>query len=118
MRSKVDSKHRSKLIDAKLYKEMMECLKSYLTYDKLQILNYPSSTPLYEAMDNLASLYAPKTKTFCRNTSLKTRVCKAVAVQALGYQKFWTRIFDTLGLTIDDSVAASLKTRDRKKIAK
>ena len=47
--------------------------------------------------------------------SLRTRVGIAAAVQALGYQECWKRIFDELFLTKDDVFTASLKARDRKK---
>ena len=66
-------------------------------------------------MNNSVQCYAPKTKTFCRTTSLETRVGIAAAVMALGYEEFWTRVFLELGLDMDDSLASSLRARDQKK---
>ena len=50
--------------------------------------------------------------------SLQTRVGIAAAVQSLGYQEFWTRVFRKLGLDMDDAFASSLKAHDRKKAEK
>ena len=116
LKTKVNSKYfRSKINDQKLYNQITECVRPYLTDDKLRMLNHPWSTKLNEALNNQIASHAPKTKTFCRTMSLKTRVGIAAAVQALGYQEFWTRIFNELGLDMDASFAASLKARDTKK---
>ena len=119
LRAKEDGKYfRSKKDDNKLYEQLCEALSPYLTDDKLRMLNHLWSTQLNEAMNNSISSYAPKTKTFSRTMSLRTRVGIAAAVQSLGYQEFWTRVFCKLGLDMDDAFASSLKARDRKKAAK
>ena len=66
-------------------------------------------------MNNSVQCYAPKTKTFCRTTSLETRVGIAAAVMALGYEEFWTQVFVKLGLEMDDVFSSSLLARDQKK---
>ena len=85
LNAKEDSKYfRSKQLDSKLYKQITECLRPYLTDDKLRMLNHPWSTQLNEALNNSISSYAPKTKNFSRTISLITRVGIAAVVQALG----------------------------------
>ena len=111
LRAKEDSKYfRSKEIDSKLYKQVMESMRPYLTDDKLKMLQHPWSTQLNEAMNNSIASFAPKTKTFCCTMSLKTRVGIAAAIQGLGYQVFWNRVFQELGLTMDDAFDTSLES--------
>ena len=116
LRAKEDSKYfRDKEIDSKLYEQVMDCMKPYLTNEKLKMLQHPWSTQLNEAMNNSISSYAPKTKTVCRTMSLKTRVGIAAAIQGLGYKEFWGRVFQELGITMDRAFASSLESRDKKK---
>ena len=116
LRAKEDSKYfRSKEIDSKLYEQIMECMKPYLTDNKLKMLMHPWSTQLNKAMNTLVSTYTPKTKTLCRTMSLKTRVGIAAAVQGLGYKEFWSRVFQKLGITMDDTFYSLLESRDRNK---
>ena len=93
-------------------------LAPYLSDNKLRMLCHTWSTQLNEAMNNSVSAYAPKTKNFGGTLSLKTRVGIAAAVMALGYYQFWSRVYEKLGLDMDDVYKASLLARDKKKYQK
>ena len=116
LKGKEDSKYfRCKIKDKKLYEQITSAMAPYLTDEKLKMLNHPWSTQLNESMNNSVQSYAPKTKTFCRTSSLQTRVGIAAAVMALGYKEFWTSVFAELGIEMDEEFASSLEARDRKK---
>ena len=87
----------------------------YLDDDKLRMLAHPWSTQRNEALNNSVASYAPKNKSFCRTTSLKTRVGIASAVMVLGYEGFWTRVFEELKVDMDDNFRTTLRRRDTKK---
>ena len=84
LRNKEDGKYfRSKIADASLYEQIKEAIAPYLTDDKLKMLAHPWSIQHNEAVNNLVTSNAPKTKNFCGTTSLKTRVGILGAVMSL-----------------------------------
>ena len=62
--------------------------------------------------------YAPKTETFSKTKSLEIRVGIAAAIMILGYERMWSRMFGSVGLTVDYAFLHSLKYHDRKKNSK
>ena len=116
LKEKQESKYfRSKIIHKDLYDQITAAMAPYLTDTNLCMLSHPWSTQKNEAMNTSVASYAPKSKNFAGTISLKTRVGIAAGVQSLGYLKFWTRVFDELGLEMDHEFASSLTARDTKK---
>ena len=82
------------------------------------MLNHSYDTQKNEAMNNSVASYAPKSKTFSLSNSLECRVAIAAGVQICGYTCLWSKIFDSLELSMDDNLRASLDDRDKKKAKK
>ena len=102
-------------MDNALYHQISATIAPYLKDDKLKQLAHPRSTQLNESLNNSVASLAPKTKNFCRTTSLKTRVGIADAIMALGYKEFWKRVFSELNLEMDTIFCSTLRDRDTKK---
>ena len=115
---KANAYFRCKIKDARLYEQIRQIIAPYLSDDKLRMLHHLWSTQLNEAMNNSVGAYASKTKNYCRTLSLQTRVAIAAGVMCVGYLELWTRIFNEVGLNMDNVFASSLRARDKKKYNK
>ena len=119
LRAREEGKYfRSKVDHPILYGQITAAVAPYLAPDKLKMLQHSWSTQKNEAMNNSVAAYAPKVKNFSGTLSLKTRVGIAAGVLALGYFRFWNRVFDALHLDMDSVFATALKARDKKKTQK
>ena len=105
--------YRCKIRHAKLYEDMKTAYADYITPAMLKQLQHCWDTQKNEGLNTSVASYAPKHKHYSSTSSLDTRVAIAGAVQVLGYEGFWERVFDVLGLDIDDEVRDSWVVRDR-----
>ena len=104
--------YRCKVRHAQLYEDMATAYAYYISLTMLEQLQHSWDTQKNEGLNTSVASYAPKHKHYSSTTSLDTRVAIAGAVQVLGYEGFWERCFDVLGLDIDDEVRNSWMERD------
>ena len=64
-------------------------------------------------MNNSVAVYTPKTKTYSKTNSLKSRVAIATCSQIMDHDKLWAGIFEIFGAQIDDDLKHYLQMRHR-----
>ena len=107
--------YRCKHKHTKAYSQICKRYQPYITAASLTMLHHQWSTQTNEALNKSVSSYAPKDRTFCSTQSLATRVSIAAAVQIAGYHVFWTGVFRSLNLEVNDNLTAHLTQLDRSK---
>ena len=107
--------YKCKVNDKQVYEQLLTLYKPYITPEALKMIAHPFSTQTNKAMNKSVSAFAPKGKTFSRTESLDTRVGMAGAIQVLGYEVFWDKVFTIFGLILDDNLRLYLRSLQRKK---
>jgi hypothetical protein len=109
--------YRNKEHDAKLYDIMNQTAARFVTLPKLKEVAHVMDTQVNESMNNTISWLAPKNKCYGGSQSLRNRVCIAVGINSLGYQRYFTRIFHALGIAMTPNIRhfLGIKERNRQK---
>jgi hypothetical protein len=96
--------YRSKTKDAKLYKQLSIILDEFVSLPRLKDIAHGMDTNANESISNTISYFAPKNRVYCANFSLTSRVAMAVGVTTLGFQPYFERLLQTLGIDITPNV--------------
>jgi hypothetical protein len=105
--------YRSKVRDAKLYVVINQIAARFVSLPRLKEVAHVMDTQVNESMNNTISWLAPKNKCFGGSQSLRNRISIAVGINSLGLQKYFTRLFHALGISMTDNVRHFLSVRDR-----
>jgi hypothetical protein len=115
-RARVIKYYRSKDKDAKLYNVLAEKLERFISLDKLVEMAHGMDTNVNEAFNQICTWFAPKNKVFAGSGSLHNRISFAVGINSLGYNEFFTKLFNKLGIDITDNVAHYLRVKENTRI--
>lgn len=105
--------YRSKTADAKLYEVLTEKISRFITLDKLKEIWHSMDTQINESFNNTAAWVAPKNKVYCGSCSLSNRLSLAVGVTSIGMVAYFTRLSESLGITVSPAVAHYLAVKEK-----
>jgi hypothetical protein len=106
--------YRCKQKDAKLLVVINQIISRFITLPKLKEVGHVMDTQVNESMNNtIASWLAPKNKCYGGSRSLANRVSIAVGVTLLGFQRYFTRLFHSLGIAMTPNIEHFLGVRER-----
>jgi hypothetical protein len=108
--------YRSKQKDAKLYNLLRERLERFISLDKLIEMAHGMDTNVNEAFNQICTWFAPKNKVFAGYGSLHNRLSFAVGINSLGYNEFFTTLFQRLGIEMTDNVAHYLRIKENTRV--
>jgi hypothetical protein len=78
---------------------------------KLRQLWHRYDTNLVEAFNKFLTKFLPKDKTYCQTIENKARSMVAVGIQSIGYQQFYSRVFERTGIGMFDNDITGLFLR-------
>jgi hypothetical protein len=110
--TEINKYYRCKTKDAKLYALLSTTIRRFTSLDKLAELAHGMDTNVNEGFNNICTWFAPKNKVFCGSGSLHNRLSFAVGINSLGYNEFFTRLFNQLGIPLTDNVAHYLRVKE------
>jgi hypothetical protein len=73
-------------------------------------------TNVNEAFNQICTWFAPKNKVFAGSGSLHNRLSFAVGINSLGYNEFFTALFQRLGIEMTDNVAHYLRIKENTRV--
>ena len=115
-RRRIIKYYRCKVKDAKLYNILQEKLHRFITVDKLVEMAHGMDTNVNEAFNQICTWFAPKNKVFAGSGSLHNRIAIAVGINSLGYNKFFTALFNKLGITVTSNLAHYLRIKENTRV--
>lgn len=98
--------YRSKVHDKELYETLHKLLARFITKDRLEEVGHGNDTKVNESLNMTIQWFAPKIKTLCGSVSLSNRLNIAIGVHLLGFDVFFKRLLEKMGVPI------SLATND------
>jgi hypothetical protein len=113
-----DGYYRSMTNDLELYNAMKARYMKYISLDFLKMCVHEFDTQLNEGMNTSVASYAQKGITYCTTTSLRTRVLTAAGIQLVGFHRFWSSIFDLVGVPFPKQLSDALIAKDKQKVRK
>jgi hypothetical protein len=111
-RQRIIKYYRSKQKDAKLYNLLDEKIQRFITLDKLVEMAHGMDTNVNEAFNQICSWFTLKNKVFAGSGSLRNRIAFGVGINSLGYNEFFTKLFDSLGIALTDNVLHCLRIKE------
>jgi hypothetical protein len=111
-RQRIIKYYRSKEVDAELYNLLHSTIDRFVSLDKLLEMVHGLDTNVNECYNNICTWFAPKNKVFAGSGSLQNRITFAVSISSLGYNDFFLRLFDKLGIGVTDNVAYYLRLHE------
>ena len=100
---------RDKKKHAKSWELMLALYKPYFTDEKLEEMNHRFETQANESLNTAIMMLAPKHKTLSTTMSLTNRVMIVACVKNYGFRRFWTEVFQDLGIEITPSMLLFLE---------
>jgi hypothetical protein len=73
-------------------------------------------TNINEAFNQVCTWFAPKNKVFAGSGSLHNRISFAIGINSLGYNEFFTRVFQKLGVNMTNNVSHYLRLRENSRV--
>jgi hypothetical protein len=107
--------YRSKVNDAKLLCNYPTITARFITLPKLKDVAHVMDTQVNESMNNTISWLAPKNKCFGGSQSLLNRISIAVGITSLGLNRYFTRLFHALGITMMPNIHHFLSLKENKR---
>jgi hypothetical protein len=104
--------YRNKTTDAKLYKILSDKLSRFITVERLKEVAHGMDTQMNESFNNTASWFAPKNKVYCATSSLTNRISAAIALNNVGNEEYYRRLFIKLGIAMTNNVKHFLRSRE------
>jgi hypothetical protein len=108
--------YRCKQKDAKLFVDINQIISRFITLPKLKEVAHVMDTQVNESMNNTIAWLAPKNKCYGGSQSLANRVSIAVGVTSLGFQRYFTWLFHSLGITVTPNIEHFLGVRERNRM--
>jgi hypothetical protein len=102
---------RCKVRNKKLYEFLKKHHEKFSEETKLRQLWHRYDTNLVEAFNKFLTKFLPKDKTYCQTIENKARSMVAVGIQSIGYQQFYSRVFERTGIGIFDNDITGLFLR-------
>jgi len=96
--------YRCKVEDIDLYDYLKNVLARFTTLQALKEMSHGYDTLVNESLNNSIAWLAPKNKVHASTASLATRIGIALCINTLGTMAFYSRIFQMLGITMNDDV--------------
>jgi len=110
--------YRSKEEDMDLYVYLKDVLSRFVTLQALKEISHGYDTLVNESLNNSIAWLAPKNKVYASTVSLAMRIGIALCINTLGTMQFYTRIFQSLGITMTADVRYYItqinNTRDKR----
>ena len=94
--------HRSMTKDRFTCDKVLEVLEDFITMEKLEEIAHGFSTNPNESFNNSAAWIAPKNKVCSGSISLKARLCIALGIKLRGFEEFFTKVYTSLGIQIEN----------------
>jgi hypothetical protein len=109
---------RCKVKNKKLYEFLKEHHDKFMEETKLRQLWHEYDTNLVEAFNKFLTKFLPKDKTYCQTIENKARSMVAAGLQSVGYQQFYSRVFERTGIEMseDDITGYFLRKEDADKL--
>jgi len=95
--------------DKDLYDLMSGILSEYITPDKLEEIGHGYHTNVNESFNNLVAWIAPKNKVYSGSISLLARLSVAIGQKLAGYEVFFRKVFQAIGMEMEPGVWHYLK---------
>ena len=114
LKLKTDFKYRDKKKDCELYMQLLEIHTKYTTDECLREVHHPFDTNIVEAINALITRFVPKNLQFGFSLNWKGRVALAIGIHSLGYEKYLSRLYGKLGLTVTKGERKEWKSHDKR----
>ena len=108
-RKACDKVYRSKLDDKPLHDKLEEIISPFISLQGLEDIAHGGDTQVNESLNNSMTWLAPKNKTISGSRSLANRVAICCCINLLGYDEFLHRLFQRMGLDMNDSTWYSIR---------
>ena len=92
--------YRSKEKDALLYDKISSIIARFITLDALKEVAHKLDTCVNESINNVITWYCPKNKVYAGTTALSSRISMAIGIHTLGYEAYFEKVFDQLGMEL------------------
>lgn len=102
--------------DKDLYELMSGILAEYITPAKLEEIGHGYHTNVNESFNNLVAWIAPKNKVYSGSISLLARISVALGQKLAGYEVFFRRVFQAIGMEMEPGVWHYLKWAGEEKL--
>jgi hypothetical protein len=99
--------YRCKTRDAKLYIALSNIISRFITIERLREVAHSMDTQCNESINNTISWLAPKNKCYGGSQSLRNRISIVVGIVSLGLNKYFTRLFHSLGITMMPNILST-----------
>ena len=107
---KKDTKvYRSKERDKDLYDLLVPILGEFITIERLEEIAHGWHTNVNESFNNSSSYIAPKNRVFAGSQSLRARLSIALGIKLDGFDQFFRKVFQALGIEMEPGVWHYLK---------
>jgi hypothetical protein len=103
--------------DAKLYSLLFDKIERFTSLDKLVEMAHGMDTNVNEAFNQVCNWFSPKNKVFAGSGSLHNRISFVVGINSLGYNAFFTRVYEKLGITMNANVAHYLRIKENTRVS-
>jgi hypothetical protein len=102
---KKDTKvYRSKERDKDLYDLLVPILAEFITIERLEEIGHGWHTNVNESFNNSSSYIAPKNRVFAGSNLLRARLSIALGIKLDGFDKFFRKVFQALGIQMEPGV--------------
>ena len=98
--------------DKKNYKHIKPIFNTYCSEKKMRFIYHIFSTNSCENMNKVFTKYIRKDSYLCGTVVGKGRALMAVGVESLGYEKYFSRLFNSLGADFDENMEEHCKNLD------
>jgi hypothetical protein len=105
--------YRNKTTDGKLYSILHEKFARFVTLERLLEVAHGMDTQVNESFNNTASCMAPKNKVYCATSLLINQLLTAVAMNTLGFEEYFRRLFIKLGITMMNNIKYYLQAKEK-----
>jgi hypothetical protein len=101
--------YRSKERDKDLYDLLVPILDEFITIERLEEIAHGWHTNVNESFNNSSSYIAPKNRVFSGSQSLRARLSIALGIKLDGFDLFFRKVFQALGIEMEPGVWHYLK---------
>ena len=81
-----------------LYARLSSIIARFITLSALKEVAHKLDTCVNEALNNVITWYCPNNKVYAGTTALSSRIAMAISILSLGYESYFERLFERLGI--------------------
>jgi hypothetical protein len=109
-----DLKYHCKKRNARLYTQMRAYHDAYTTDSSLWELWHQVHSNKCESLNGFITRFLPKHKHYCQTIVNEARTNVAISIDLVGYQEYYRRLFNTLGIRLTSVTCKHLRRLDQR----